>query len=212
MRLSSLAISYSCNGSRPEAERSSKEEVRRSEQRTSTWCGRQIGLGRHLIRRAPKEEAKASASTPIFIRKDSYGWEKCGWQGCTRRRVHESGERREISDPKGPEVYCVHWSVYTLQICLAQPFDGAVFTPGNLPYTATHESISKHFAKINPNAIRHRKEKTTGKSKGFAFLEFEGYDRLKTCLKIYHQSIFEDGESPARKLNVELTWVWHGGY
>ncbi|KAL9127947.1 MAG: hypothetical protein Q9175_007635 [Cornicularia normoerica] len=82
---------------------------------------------------------------------------------------------------------------------------------GNLPYTATHESISKHFAKINPNAIRHRKEKTTGKSKGFAFLEFEGYDRLKTCLKIYHQSIFEDGESPARKLNVELTAGGGGG-
>lgn len=59
--------------------------------------------------------------------------------------------------------------------------------------------------KINPKSIRHRKEKDTGISKGFAFLEFEGYDRMKTCLKLYHQSNFEDGESPARKLNVELT-------
>lgn len=88
---------------------------------------------------------------------------------------------------------------------LAQPSDGAVFTSGNLPYTATDESISKHFVKINPKSIRHRKEKDTGKSKGFAFLEFEGYDRMKTCLKLYHQSNFEDGASSARKLNVELT-------
>ncbi|KAF6222927.1 hypothetical protein HO133_000978 [Letharia lupina] len=82
---------------------------------------------------------------------------------------------------------------------------------GNLPYTATDESVSKHFAKINPKSIRHRKEKDTEKSKGFAFLEFEGYDRMKTCLKLYHQSDFEDGESPARKLNVELTAGGGGG-
>ncbi len=88
---------------------------------------------------------------------------------------------------------------------LAQPSDGAVFTSGNLPYTATDEAISKHFVKLNPKSIRHRKEKDTGKSKGFAFLEFEGYDRMKTCLKLYHRSDFEDGVSPARKLNVELT-------
>lgn len=82
---------------------------------------------------------------------------------------------------------------------------------GNLPYTATDESIRKHFAKINPKSIRHRKEKDTGKSKGFAFLEFEGYDRMKTCLKLYHQSSFEDEKSPMRKLNVELTAGGGGG-
>ena len=91
------------------------------------------------------------------------------------------------------------------QHCLAEASDAAMLTLGNLPYTATDESISQHFAKINPKSIRHRKEKDTGKSKGFAFLEFEGYDRMKTCLKIYHQSNFEDQQSPARKLNVELT-------
>ena len=62
-----------------------------------------------------------------------------------------------------------------------------------------------HFAKISPESIRHRKEKHIGRSKGFAFLEFSGYDRMKTCLTAYHLSIFDDGESPARKLNVELT-------
>lgn len=90
---------------------------------------------------------------------------------------------------------------------LGQLSDGTMFTPGNLPNTATDESIRTHFAKINPKSIRHRKEKETGKSKGFAFLEFEGYDRMKTCLKLYHQSNFEDGTSPTRELNVELTSV-----
>ena len=56
-------------------------------------------------------------------------------------------------------------------------------------------------------AIRHRTEKEGGKSKGFAFLEFEGYDRMKTCLKLYQGSNFDDGTTPARRLNVELTWV-----
>ncbi|KAK3172774.1 hypothetical protein OEA41_006099 [Lepraria neglecta] len=82
---------------------------------------------------------------------------------------------------------------------------------GNLPYTATDASIQKHFAKVHAKSIRHRTDKDTGKSKGFAFLEFEGYDRMKTCLKLYHQSSFDDGESPARKLNVELTAGGGGG-
>lgn len=76
---------------------------------------------------------------------------------------------------------------------------------GNLPFTATDASIHKHFAKVHPKSIRHRTDKETGKSKGFAFLEFAGYDHMKTCLKLFHQSTFDDGETPPRKLNVELT-------
>ena len=77
--------------------------------------------------------------------------------------------------------------------------------PGNLPYTARDASIAAHFAKVQPTSIRHRTNRETGKSKGFAFLEFAAYDRMKTCLKLYHHSTFDDGESPPRKLNVELT-------
>ncbi|MCJ1342979.1 hypothetical protein MMC31_001168 [Peltigera leucophlebia] len=76
---------------------------------------------------------------------------------------------------------------------------------GNLPFTATNDSIKKHFTKVKPSSIRHSTIKDTGKSKGFAFIEFEDYDRMQTCLKLYHHSSFEDGESPPRKLNVELT-------
>jgi len=82
---------------------------------------------------------------------------------------------------------------------------------GNLPFTATDDSITKHFAKVHPQSIRHRTDRTTGKSKGFAFLEFNAYDRMKTCLKLYHHSNFDDGQSPARRLNVELTVGGGGG-
>jgi len=76
---------------------------------------------------------------------------------------------------------------------------------GNLPYTATETSIAQHFTKLRPIAIRHRTIKETGRSRGFAFVEFDGYDRMKTCLQAYHHSVFDDGISPCRKINVELT-------
>jgi len=77
---------------------------------------------------------------------------------------------------------------------------------GNLPFTATTQSIQQHFAKIKPKSVRHITQKEDPKkSKGIAFLEFEGYDHMKTCLKLFHHSMFDDGVSAARKINVELT-------
>lgn len=43
------------------------------------------------------------------------------------------------------------------------------------------------------------------KCRGFAFIEFENYDRMKTALKLYHHSNFDDGKYPPRRINVELT-------
>jgi nucleolar protein 6 len=43
------------------------------------------------------------------------------------------------------------------------------------------------------------------KAKGYAFLEFASYDHMKTCLKLLHHSMFDDGISPPRKISVELT-------
>ncbi|KAF7960522.1 hypothetical protein EAE96_000202 [Botrytis aclada] len=77
---------------------------------------------------------------------------------------------------------------------------------GNLPFTATTASIKNHFAAVKPESVRHLTEKgNPTKSRGCAFLEFEGYDHMKTCLKQFHQSTFNDGISAPRKLNVELT-------
>ena len=105
---------------------------------------------------------------------------------------------------------------------------------GNLPYSSTTGSISSHFSKLLPFTVRHSTDKATGRSRGFAFLEFESYDRMKTCLKVYHHLLFdpsaggvdEIGEgqqqhqqqqgssrrkSQARKINVELTAGGGGG-
>jgi nucleolar protein 6 len=87
---------------------------------------------------------------------------------------------------------------------------------GNLPFKATDAGLQAHFAKLQPFTLRHRVDPQTKKSKGFAFLEFENYDRMKTCLKLYHHSEFDadavtnggTGKTNAknvRKINVELT-------
>ena len=79
---------------------------------------------------------------------------------------------------------------------------------GNLPYTATHDAVAKHFSKIAPSKIRLATEKKDAqKCRGFGFIDFMAYDRMKTCLKLYHHSIFDDGVSPGRRINVELTYV-----
>ncbi|KAI1628642.1 hypothetical protein EDD37DRAFT_644432 [Exophiala viscosa] len=97
---------------------------------------------------------------------------------------------------------------------------------GNLPYDVTADQIRQHFIKIAPSSVRLTTDKQTGRSKGFAFLEFDAYDKMKTCLKLYHHSIFdpsgktgdEDGQEPThderkkgRKINVELTAGGGGG-
>ncbi|KAF2757459.1 hypothetical protein EJ05DRAFT_500996 [Pseudovirgaria hyperparasitica] len=76
---------------------------------------------------------------------------------------------------------------------------------GQLPKTSTVEHVKQHFAKIEPESIRLSTDKQTGKGKGFGFIEFADYDRMKTCLKLYHHSLFDDGISKPRKINVELT-------
>lgn len=91
---------------------------------------------------------------------------------------------------------------------------------GNLPFKTTDATLRTHFKKLEPFTLRHRTDPKTKKSKGFAFLEFENYDRMKTVLKLYHHSELdagkpEEGEDDkrsekdrkkdTRKINVELT-------
>jgi nucleolar protein 6 len=77
---------------------------------------------------------------------------------------------------------------------------------GNLPYSANLESLTKHFEKNPPASIRvATKKEDSRKCRGFAFIEFDNFDRMKTCLKLYHHSMFDDGKYPARRINVELT-------
>ncbi|KAI5846339.1 hypothetical protein DFP73DRAFT_593402 [Morchella snyderi] len=82
---------------------------------------------------------------------------------------------------------------------------------GNLPFTTTKAALEKHFAAVQPKSVRiitHRDDPK--KCKGFAFLEFEGYDRMQSCLLKFHHTVFNDG-SGDRKINVELTAGGGGG-
>ncbi|KAM7183445.1 hypothetical protein V8F33_013587 [Rhypophila sp. PSN 637] len=76
---------------------------------------------------------------------------------------------------------------------------------GNLPFGATVDQIKEHFASVHPTSVRLLSHKDTGKSKGACFIEFAGYDHMKTCLAKFHNSEFNDGVSEPRKIKVELT-------
>lgn len=77
---------------------------------------------------------------------------------------------------------------------------------GNLPYTATKESLEAHFAALQPQSIRVATDKgNPTKCKGFAFMEFANFDRMKSCLEKFHHTEFNDGKSEPRKINIELT-------
>ena len=77
---------------------------------------------------------------------------------------------------------------------------------GNLPYTATENAVRAHFSSLSPTDVRVLTEKNTPKrSRGMAFIEFDRYDHMRTCLDRFHHSEFNDNVSPARKINVELT-------
>jgi RNA recognition motif-containing protein len=85
-----------------------------------------------------------------------------------------------------------------------------IVMPGNLPYSATKEQIEEHFAKIKPTEIRLRTYKGTNKFMGTCFVEFDRFDRMETCLKKYHHSLFPDAKNKkdgGRKINVELRYV-----
>lgn len=88
----------------------------------------------------------------------------------------------------------------------AEKQDRHIVFVGNLPYTATAASISAHFASLSPIAVRCLKNKGDDKPcRGIAFVEFGKVWHMRTCLDKFHHSMFNDGVSPARKINVELT-------
>ncbi|KAF1992304.1 hypothetical protein K402DRAFT_366404 [Aulographum hederae CBS 113979] len=95
---------------------------------------------------------------------------------------------------------------------------------GNLPFTVSKDDLAAHFASVQPKDIRlleHRADKKfqtdmggrgknktkkikAGQSKGYAFMEFDNYDRMKTCLAKFHHTIMGKGKE-AREINIELT-------
>ncbi|KAI9784727.1 MAG: hypothetical protein M1816_000730 [Peltula sp. TS41687] len=77
---------------------------------------------------------------------------------------------------------------------------------GNIPYTTTTESVEAHFASLNPAGIRYpMNEEKPNLSKGFAFVEFDGHEKMETCLHKFHHSQIDDGQGGKRRINVELS-------
>lgn len=91
----------------------------------------------------------------------------------------------------------------------AKKNDRHIVFVGNLPFTATAATISAHFASLSPIAVRcltNKFEKNKNITcKGIAFVEFGNVWSQRTCLDKFHHSMFDDGKSAPRKINVELT-------
>lgn len=77
---------------------------------------------------------------------------------------------------------------------------------GNLPFSATQASITAHFSSLSPISVRCLQNKNDkNPCKGIAFVEFGRVWHMRTCLDKFHHSMFDDGISPSRRINVELT-------
>ncbi|KAH6630289.1 hypothetical protein B0J18DRAFT_96287 [Chaetomium sp. MPI-SDFR-AT-0129] len=78
---------------------------------------------------------------------------------------------------------------------------------GNLPFTATADTVRAHFATLQPISVRLLTQRDDpSKSRGIAFVEFGRYDHMKTCLEKFHHTEFVDGRTgQPRRINVELT-------
>ncbi|KAJ2855304.1 hypothetical protein J3B02_002236, partial [Coemansia erecta] len=70
---------------------------------------------------------------------------------------------------------------------------------GNIPFRATAEDLKKHMQSANPVSVRLITNKETGKSRGFAFMDFGSASDLKRALKFHHSRMGD------KKINVELT-------
>jgi nucleolar protein 6 len=123
-----------------------------------------------------------------------------------RKNNRNREKKRKTALENGLESKPPRFIAFIGKLDVEQDFITVLNSAGNLPYSATAASLQKHFASVKPKSVRHPTEKDNPqKSKGYAFIEFEGYDHMKTCLKLFHHSMFDDGVSPPRKINVELT-------
>ncbi|OXV05351.1 hypothetical protein Egran_06881 [Elaphomyces granulatus] len=163
-------------------------------------------------KKSKREPAEADGAQPAEVKKKNKDENKRKKMGMTDAIGSKKGTSEAVSDKPGKELATeAGQSEYqqsdSQQESPEQQKGGRfIVFIGNLPFTATQESVENHFCKINPISVRVATEKgNSGKCRGFGFLEFQNYDRMQTCLKLYHHSSLDDGKSPARRINVELT-------
>ncbi|KAJ2534724.1 hypothetical protein EV175_006994, partial [Coemansia sp. RSA 1933] len=70
---------------------------------------------------------------------------------------------------------------------------------GNIPFSSTAEDVKVFLKSANPTSVRLMTDKDTGKSRGFAFVEFATSADLRHSLKFHHVRL------GSKKVNVELT-------
>lgn len=121
-------------------------------------------------------------------------------KGKKEKKKAEKPETSASKDvPQGEDAIDLDASTAT------KPGRNIVFV-GNLPYTATAATITAHFASLKPVAVRCLTKKEDPKvCRGIAFIEFSSPAHQRTCLDKFHHSMFEDGVSEPRRINVELT-------
>ena len=82
--------------------------------------------------------------------------------------------------------------------------DRRILFLGNLSYRTTKEEIVKFLECIGDVEVRLQTEKS-GKSKGFAFVEYSTNTQFQKLLKLHHSVL------GGRKINVEMTAGGGGG-
>ncbi|KAJ2745021.1 hypothetical protein GGI20_002514 [Coemansia sp. BCRC 34301] len=70
---------------------------------------------------------------------------------------------------------------------------------GNVPFKTTAQELQEFFKAANPSSVRLMTDKDSGKSRGFAFVDFATSADLKHALKFHHMTL------GTKKINVELT-------
>src|SRR2546428_8233228 len=63
---------------------------------------------------------------------------------------------------------------------------------GNLPFTATENDLQDHFAQAGAViAVNVMQDRSTGRSRGFAFVEMGSQDDANKAISMFHQKDFQ---------------------
>ncbi|KAI6866276.1 hypothetical protein KC343_g1424 [Hortaea werneckii] len=187
-----------------DAERHRKGKKRKQDESEVTGDQAHVAENEKNVLALETGEAEAPAKAPQSKkRKASENDEEGGPEDVAPKENSEGKAKAQQKKRKKQKTDTTEGAVETGEADAASKDrkDRFVVFIGNLPYDTTDASLRAHFKKLEPFILRHRLEPKTKKSKGFAFLEFENYDRMKTCLKIFHHSFFDPEEAGKEDVN-----------
>ncbi|KAL6857902.1 hypothetical protein ACO1O0_005348 [Amphichorda felina] len=156
---------------------------------------------------APEEQAEAPvAPEPEAKAKAVNGTDKDKKDKKKEKKDKKKDKKEKEKESKAKEATNGEESPIDLDATTATKADRHIVFVGNLPFSATATTISAHFASLSPIAVRCLKNKDDDNPcRGIAFVEFGKVWHQRTCLDKFHHSMFNDGVSAPRRINVELT-------